>query len=73
MSNLTKWEIGQDLIAASDYLAEKIDDIKADISEEDLKTLNYALALIGNVFNNNNDHKFGIYDSTNWAKEYPYS
>ena len=68
--NLTPWEVGQELIKASDTLSEIIEDINQSITTKDCKTLSYALALIGDVYNLNNDHKFGIYDSVDYGKEY---
>lgn len=70
MSKLTKWEIGQDLIAVSDYFAENHSDICDQLTAQDNDKLLKARALIGDVFNNeNNDHSFGIYDTESYLSK----
>lgn len=62
-NKLTKWEIGQDLIVVSDIMAEKV----TGFAENDLyklaDELNILRAKVGDLFNKNNSHDFGIFDS----------
>jgi hypothetical protein len=65
---MTKWEIGQDLIAISDFIYEKRQDIKDSGNLELNAKLSVIQAQIGDLFNENNDHAFGIFDSKNLIK-----
>ena len=65
---LTKWEIGQELLAISDDIGE----VRQEFTANGLLDLSEKLAVIqaqiGDLFNDNNDHVFGIFDSTNLKK-----
>ena len=60
---LTKWEIGQDLISISDFIGEKIHDLNEDGHGDIGNSLDIIRAKVGDLFNKNNDHDFGIFDS----------
>ena len=60
---MTKWELGQDLIAISDDMAEKIYDMGKAGHKELAIRLDIIRAQIGDLFNEHNDHGFGIFDS----------
>ena len=60
---MTKWEIGQDLIAISDYISEKEVDIRKSGNKKLANKLRVIRMLVGDLFNENNDHDFGILDS----------
>lgn len=64
---MTKWEIGQDLIYLNDEIAEKVYDLNKSGHEELAIKLDLIRARIGDLFNENNDHCFGIYDSDSVA------
>lgn len=61
---MTKWEIGQDLIAISDFIGEKEAELR---SNKDNARLANQLRLIrlqvGELFNDNNDHQFRLPDA----------
>jgi len=60
---MTKWELGQDLIAINDDIAEKIYDMnKAGHTELAIK-LDLIRAQVGDLFNEYSDHAFGVFDS----------
>lgn len=61
---MTKWEIGQDLIAISDHIGEKIYDMKDKDYPELIKGLRIIQAQVGELFNKYNDHDFGIFDNS---------
>lgn len=69
MTVLTKWEAGQCLIDISDKIANVIDDLDAVEYQELRKELDGCMARIGDLFDRNNDHSFGIYN-TNSHKRY---
>lgn len=64
---MTKWEIGQDLIAINDFIAEKAVDI-ADSDPMLAMKLQKIRAEVGELFNENNDHTFGIFDRYSYDK-----
>ena len=59
---MTKWEIGQDLIFINDMIAEKIYDFNKSGQEKLAIKLDIIRASIGDLFNENNDHEFGVFD-----------
>jgi len=61
---MTNWEIGQDLIAISDYIDEKLEDITNSGNDELALELERIQAQVGDLFNKYNDHCFGIFDSS---------
>lgn len=64
---LTKWEIGQELIAISDCMAEKIYEFE---DGELIEKLQKMRAEIGEEFNKLKSHDFGIYDISCFDKQY---
>lgn len=62
VSNLTRWEVGQDLIACVDLLREKDREIRNSGFTEESYALREAAQLISAVFNKNNkeSHGFGL-------------
>lgn len=71
MSNkkITLWEVGQELIEASDCLDECICEIRGSISKDDYLLLRRLQAELGEIFLRNNDHYFSIYDLRDFEKE----
>lgn len=63
MSKLTKWEVGQVLIDVSDKIGSAIDDLIDSKETEVAKTLTELMAKVGDLFDKNNDHAFGILNS----------
>jgi hypothetical protein len=64
MSKLTKWELGQDLIAISDYIGNKEKDIRDSGNTKLANQLRVIRILVGDLFIENNDHEFGIINSS---------
>ena len=62
---LTKWEIGQELIAISDYIGEKRVELKDQGHTRLANQLMVIQMQVGELFNDNNDHGFGIIDADN--------
>ena len=62
---LTKWEIGQDLIAISDYIAKRRSDFRDNGHTKLADQLMLIQMQVGELFNANNDHDFGIIDASN--------
>lgn len=60
---MTKWEIGQELIAISDFIGK----VEVELRENDKDLLSNQLRImrmqIGDLFEKNNDHDFGIINS----------
>ncbi len=59
---MTKWELGQDLIAIADLIFEAEDEMK-EIHPEVASRLRLVRALVGDIFKDHNDHGFGILSS----------
>lgn len=60
---LTKWELGQDLIQINDLVFEIAREF-TDCGHPELAIqLDLVRARVGDLFNENNDHSFGIFDS----------
>jgi hypothetical protein len=62
VSNLTLYEVGQDLIDCADTIGEKIKEIENSGFTEQAKALHEAKKIITNCFNKNHgeSHGFGI-------------
>jgi len=60
---LTKWELGQDLILISDFISEIQNGLLENGHKELVRELDCINALVGDLFIENNDHSFGIFDS----------
>ena len=62
---MTKWEIGQILIAINDDIADKIYDLNQDGHKRLAIKLDLIRAQVGDLFNEdgNSDHAFGVFDS----------
>jgi hypothetical protein len=66
---MTNWEIGQDLIHLSDEVGDKVADLNRGGYTELAIRLDIIRAQIGDLFNENNDHAFGIFDSASvWSQ-----
>lgn len=61
---LTKWEIGQELIAISDYIGEKRVELKENGHARLADQLKLIQAQVGELFNDNNDHSFNILNAS---------
>jgi hypothetical protein len=61
---MTKWELGQDLIAIADYINEKEVDMMKDGHARLANQLKIIRLQVGELFNDNNDHGFLIPDSS---------
>ena len=69
MSKLTKWETGQILIKINDDIGDACSDLLESECDEVAKLLTEVRARVGDIFNKNNDHSFGIFDSDSlWSK-----
>lgn len=60
---MTKWEIGQDLIKISDVIHDIETDFRMHGHIKLANQLRLISAQVGELFNQNNDHAFGIPDS----------
>lgn len=62
VSNLTTWEVGQDLCACYDYLCEKLPEIRRSGFTEQQRALEAAIDSIAVCFNKNHEesHGFGL-------------
>lgn len=60
MSKLTEWEVGQELIAISDFMAEHSRDFK-ESHPELYRVIDEARRTIGDKFNRMGTHSFGIH------------
>lgn len=69
---MTKWEIGQDLIAINDFMGEKVVDFRNAGETELAEKVNELRAEIGELFNQNNDHGFGIFDKSSLSRSRAY-
>jgi hypothetical protein len=61
---MTRWEIGQDLIAISDYIAEKEVEFRREKHTVLADKMRLIRMHVGDIFNDNNDHSFKILDSS---------
>lgn len=59
MKKLTDWEIGQDLVAISDFIGEKLPDIKRS-NPEAYRMLDEVQRTIGDYFNRHHIHSHGF-------------
>lgn len=66
---LTEWEKGQDLILINDYIAEIAHDFRKNGHCDLADKLDIIRAPIGDLFNKNNDHCFGVFDSSSLKKK----
>lgn len=57
---MTKWEIGQDLIAIADYITEKEVDLLKEGHTRLANQLKVIRMQVGELFKDNNDHDFTI-------------
>lgn len=60
---MTKWEIGQELIAISDFIGDRRVEIAETIPQLS-RELYKIQQQVGDLFNEYNNHDFGIIDST---------
>lgn len=67
---MTKWEIGQDIIKINDAMCEVVTELRENGHGVISNRLNTIRALVGDLFNDCNDHTFGIFDSDSINK-YP--
>ena len=70
MSKLTDWEIGQEFIEISDYIAERLEDVDMKRFPDLLKRLQQARAHLGDALNELGQHEFGIFDSACYKKAF---
>lgn len=70
MSRLTNWEIGQDLIAISDLINDKVDELDAQTHGDLIKELERCQAQVGDLFDKYNDHSFGIFNTQHFKEKY---
>lgn len=61
---MTKWEIGQDLIDISDMIGEKELEIRKS-NKIIADRLRLVRLMVGDLFEDNNDHDFSILNSSN--------
>jgi len=61
---MTKWELGQDIIAIQDLICDKYPDI-LNHYPECAKRLHEIRLDVGDLFSDFNDHSFGIMDRSN--------
>ena len=64
---LTNWEIGQELIAMSDYVVLRVESIE---DEEIHREANKFRAYLGDKLDELGSHVFGIYDTQDFDDDY---
>lgn len=70
MKELTDWETGQELIAISDFIADKCGELDLKRFPQLIKELDRMRALLGNELDTLKSHEFGIYNGACFRKEY---
>lgn len=68
--SLTDWETGQEFIAISDYIAERMGEVDTSRFPEIHKEMDRARAVLGDALDTLKSHHFGICNGAQFRKEY---